>query len=283
MPRELRNLAKKTALSLVYKLPPFPQKINGKLTWVHPRARFSFSTKTFFEGEAHVRNWIIEHLKPGNVLFDVGAHHGWVSMWALPVVGEEGAVYSFEPSPVNLAILEWHRNINRFSQWIIVPNAVSDEDAVEMQFFLIDSGDSPMNSLTTGFPGMPQMEGREIEKISIQTITLDAFCQEVGVRPNLMKIDVEGAELLALRGARKLLSESHPAIILAVHPYWLPSGQSTSQILELLEANSYTVFDSHGSRVKSLHSGEYLCLNAKVEASSTFARSEIGQLVMDRS
>lgn len=268
MSTELRNFAKKTALSLVYKLPPLPQQIHGKLVWVHPRARFSLSTKTFFKGEPHVQTWLTEQLKPGHVFFDVGAHHGWVSMWTLPLVGKEGAVYSFEPSPANLSILEWHRNINNFSQWTIVPKAVSDEDAVERRFFLIDSGDSPMNSLTTGVPGTPLMEGRDIGKINIQTITLDTFCKEVGVRPNLVKIDVEGAELLVLRGAGRLLGESYPTIILAVHPYWLPTGQSPAQIAELLSANGYTVFDSKGQPVGSLRSGEYLCLNAKAESTA---------------
>jgi FkbM family methyltransferase len=268
MPSKLRNFTKKTALSFIYRFPPFPQQIHGKWVWVHPRARFSFSTKTFFKREPHVQRWVTEQLKPGHVFFDIGAHHGWVSMWTLPLVGQEGAVYSFEPSPANLSILQWHRTINNFLQWMIVPKAVSNEDAVEKQFFLIDSGDSPMNSLTTGVPGLPLMEGRDVGKISIPTITLDTFCREFGVRPNLVKIDVEGAELLVLRGAGSLLGESSPTIILAVHPYWLPTGQSPVQIIELLKAYGYTVFDSKGNSVESLRSGEYLCLNTKAKSTA---------------
>ncbi len=266
MTTKLRNLSKKLALSLVYKLPPFHMQINGKMVWVHPRARFSNSTNTFFKREAHVRKWVAEYIKPGHVFFDVGAHHGWYSMWALPLVGIEGIVYSFEPSPANLSILEWHRRINNFSQWVIVPNGVCDEDAREKPFFLIDAGDSPMNSLTTGVPGTPLMEGRAIGNISIQTITLDAFCWQAGVRPDLVKIDVEGAELLVLHGARKILSESSPVIILAIHPYWLPCGQSTAQIVDLLDAYGYTVFNSKADEVKSLCGGEYLCLRTRVES-----------------
>ena len=183
-------------------------------------------------------------------------------MWTLPLVGKEGKVVSFEPSPANLSILEWHRSRNHFSQWAIVPRAVSDVDAKE-EFFLVDAGDSPMNSLTTGAPGTPLMSGRDIRKISIQTITLDTFCSEVGVRPDLVKIDVEGAELLVLRGAAKLLGESCPTIILAVHPYWLPKGHSSQQIFELLTRYGYSVYDSQGCPVEYLQSGEYLCLSAR--------------------
>ena len=263
MPSKLYNFSKKAVLSLLYKLPPFPKNIHGRSVWIHPRARFSITTQTFFKREHHVRTWLTEQLKPGHVFFDVGAHHGWVSMWTLPLVGKEGLVVSFEPSPANLSILQWHRTRNNFSQWAIVPKAVSDADAEEEEFFLVDTGDSPMNSLTTGVPGTPLMSGRDIRKISIQTITLDTFCSEISLRPNLVKIDVEGAELLVLRGAAKLMDESCPTIILAVHPYWLPTGQSSQQIFELLTRYGYTVYDSEGCPVEYLQSGEYLCLNTR--------------------
>jgi len=227
---------------------------------VHPRARFSISTKTFFKGEPHVRKWVAEQLNPGSVFFDVGAHHGWVSMWALTLNGEKRAVYSFEPSPANLSILNLHKKINSFSNWTIIPKAVCDEAVEDREFFLIDSGDSPMNSLTNGIPGTKLMEGREINEISIQTVTLDSFCREVDVKPNLVKIDVEGAELLVLYGAKNLMSESFPTIILSVHPYWLPHDQSLHQIVEWIEGFGYTIFDSSDHRVTSLQSGEYLCL-----------------------
>jgi FkbM family methyltransferase len=235
------------------------------MIWVHPRARFSVSTKTFFQGERHVRKWLTEQLKPGDVFFDVGAHHGWVSMWALPLVGKEGAVFSFEPSPPNLAILNWHRDRNRFASWTIVPRAVSDEVSAVTRFTLIDSGDSPMNSLTTAASGTPLMEGRDIGNIAVQTTTLDSFC-EAGLRPDLVKIDVEGAELLVLRGARRVLNQDCPVIILAVHPYWLPAGQSPAQIMDLLEGVGYSVFDAQGGPVETLRSGEYLCLKRMRDA-----------------
>jgi FkbM family methyltransferase len=263
MPSKLYNFSKKAALSFLYKLPPFPQNIHGRLVWIHPRARLSITAQTFFKKESHVRAWLRERLKPGHVFFDVGAHHGWDSMWSLPLVGEEGKVYSFEPSPPNLSILDWHRTRNNFTQWAIVPKAVSDVDAEEQEFFLVDTGDSPMNSLTSGAPGMPLMDGRNIGKISIQTITLDTLCRQIGLRPNLVKIDVEGAELLVLRGASKLLGESCPIIILAVHPYWLPKGHSSGQIFELLTRYGYTVYNSEGCLVEYLQEGEFLCLNTR--------------------
>lgn len=261
----LYKFFKKAALSLLYKLPAFPQNFHGRLVWIHPRARFSITSKTFFQREHHVQTWLSEQLKQGRVFFDIGAHHGWVSMWTLPLVGEEGKVYAFEPSPANLSVLEWHRKRNKFSQWVIVPKAVSNVNAEE-EFFLVDTGDSPMNSLTSGVPGMPLMHGRDIRKISIQSITLDTFCSEVNLRPSLVKIDVEGAELLVLRGATRLLSESNPTLILAVHPYWLPKGQSTRQIFEILTGYGYTIYDSNGCVVEYLQSGEYLCLNKSSES-----------------
>jgi FkbM family methyltransferase len=260
MPTLLRNMAKRAALAFVYRLLPVPRRIHGKLIWVHPRAQFSVSTKTFFQGEAHVREWLIRQLKPGHVFFDVGAHHGWMALWSLPLVGNEGAVYSFEPSPANVSVLEWHRKANRALNWTIVPKAIAEEGALARQFCLIDSGDSPMNSLTTGTADTPLMSGRDIRNISVQTVTLDAFCREVDVRPQVVKIDVEGAELLVLRGATTLLGESSPAVILAVHPHWMPKGQSPTQVVELFTSFGYSLFNAVGNPVMSLRGGEYLCL-----------------------
>jgi FkbM family methyltransferase len=264
----LRHLVKQTILLLLYHMPPFPQKLNGRTFWVHPRSRFSISTETFFRREPHVRRWLRQLLQPGHVFFDVGAHHGWVSMWGLTCVGVDGAVYSFEPSPTNLRVLQWNRNANGCPHWKIIPRAVSDEDVMGRRFFLVDAGDSPMNSLTSGAPGMPLMEGRNVVQTSVHTVTLDTFCRDVGVSPNVVKIDVEGAELLVLRGARQLLIGSQPAIILAVHPYWLPAGQSPVEIVELLRTHGYTMFNSEGNEVECLHSGEYLCLGARHAHSS---------------
>jgi FkbM family methyltransferase len=262
MPTAFRNAVKTAALSLIYRLPPLPWLVRGRLIWVHPRAALSMSARTFFRGEAHVQTWLSKYLKPGHVFFDIGAHHGWVSMWALVIVGRQGAVYSFEPSPVNLAVLTWHQRANQLQNWTIVPKAVSDEDAGNKEFYLIDAGDSPMNSLTSGAPGTPLMEGRLVRQVIIQTTTIDTVCLASGLSPDLVKIDVEGAELLVLHGGHRLWCEGHPTIILAVHPFWLPAGHSTAQIAEHLQSLGYTIFDATGRQVASLRTGEYLCLHA---------------------
>lgn len=269
MPSKLYSLSKNVAVSLLYRLPSLPKVIHGRSFWIHPRARFSVTTKTFFTKEHHVRTWLTELLKPGHVFLDVGAHHGWVSMWSLPLVGKDGSVYSFEPSPANFSILQWHHTRNNFSQWTIVPKAVSNEDARNEEFFLVDAGDSPMNSLTSGGSQAPFMKGHDVKKVDIQTITLDSFCGEKNLQPNLVKIDVEGAELLVLHGASKLLSELSPTLILAVHPYWLPEGQSTRQIFELLTSYGYSMYDSNRCLVDYLKEGEYLCLSNRARPLST--------------
>lgn len=260
---KIHGLFKKVALAVLHNLPPMPVKLHGKSVVIHPRARFSIATQTFFKREQHVRKWLAKYLRPGHVFFDLGAHHGWVSMWALTMVGNQGLVVSFEPSLPNQTILEWHRTQNEFSNWTIVPKAVSDADTDGVEFLLVDAGDSPMNSLTSGEPGKQLMKGRSIKKTLIQTITLDAFYAETHLTPDVVKIDVEGAELLVLRGAKKLLSESSPTVVLAVHPYWLPTGHTTQQIFELLRAHGYTMYDSEGSRVNYLKSGEFLCVNTQ--------------------
>ena len=72
-------------------------------------------------------------------------------------------------------------------------------------------------------------------------MTLDRFVFESGTIPELIKIDVEGAELLVVQGAERLLSRYHPLLILGVHSYWLPPSQTVDQIFELLERLGYEI------------------------------------------
>jgi hypothetical protein len=61
--------------------------------------------------------------------------------------------------------------------------------------------------------------------------------------PSVIKIDVEGAELLVLKGAGRLLQEVRPQLIVGVHPYWLPESQDAEQIFRLLETYGYKIRD----------------------------------------
>jgi FkbM family methyltransferase len=204
--------------------------------------------------------------------------------WPVPVPKNIGAytllvgkVVAFEPSPANLRILRWHRAVNKLRQLVVVPAAVSEESKPSVGFYLVNGGEHSGNSLTIGGEDIPFMEDKRCERIEVPAVSLDDYCFEHELRPDVVKVDVEGGELLVLHGARKTLETERPVVVLAVHPFWLPKGQNAEAIVRLLHALHYVPYDTQGQPVQALAYGEYLLLPA--EQTTGRAQSD-GMLVL---
>ena len=142
------------------------------------------------------------YIKPGKVVFDIGAHAGYYTLLSSVIVGAEGKVLAFEPNPCNYRNLVNNVKINRLGNVEMLETAVSDENG--HSFFESGSG--------TG-TGRLTSEGC----IKVRTVRLDDLVVERNIRPDFMKIDTEGAEMLVLRGARQVLIESRPTLFLSTH------------------------------------------------------------------
>lgn len=140
----------------------------------------------------------------------------------------------------------------------VVTKAASEFDTPATDFYLVNAGLSFRNSLSIAEPQMPFLEGTEKAKIRVPTLALDTFCRTENIHPNVIKIDVEGAELLVLRGARGLLTSHHPAIVLSVHPYWLPRSHSVEHIFEFMSSCGYEVKQKHEIDMDPYTVGDYL-------------------------
>src|SRR5947199_625829 len=114
------------------------------------------------------------NLKRGGTLFDVGAHYGWMSIAAASCAGARGRVVAFEPSPVLLDVLEYHKRVNRLRQVHIVPAAVSNRDDRAMPFYLVNQGLSFRNSLTIGPDDTPFLSPKDKLRIDVICTTLDS-------------------------------------------------------------------------------------------------------------
>ena len=237
---------------------PAIRTIHGQRLRIHPK----FLTTDLNSIEPEVMGWMQRVLRPGTVALDIGANIGLHSMYMSALVGASGSVFAFEPSPANLRLLRYHAKVNRFTQLKICEKAVSNHDGGTVPFFLLNNGDLSSNSLTFGREEIPNLDsslhsgGRAVE---VESVTIDRFCHEAKVLPDLIKIDVEGAELLVLRGCAETLRFARPRIIVAVHPWWLPPGQTTADIAVLLANAGYAIRDKLGSQVSDLDYGEYLC------------------------
>jgi FkbM family methyltransferase len=142
-------------------------------------------------------------LRPRMVIYDIGANVGYFTLLAASRVGTNGRVAAFEPLPRNIAFLERHLALNRCENVTLLRAAAADHTG-PMRF---DLGAGP-------FQGHLAPSGE---------LAVDAFALDDLVRanrippPDLMKLDVEGAEADVLGGARWLLGTYHPIIFLATH------------------------------------------------------------------
>ena len=142
-------------------------------------------------------------VKEGFTVFDVGAHVGFYTLLASALVGATGKVFAFEPLPRNLRYLREHLRRNHVVNVSVVEAAVSDRSG--FAFFEEGKGHSTGHLAPGG-------------RLRVRTVTLDELVFQDGLPPpNCIKIDIEGAEMLALTGAQSLLSNYRPSIFLATH------------------------------------------------------------------
>jgi FkbM family methyltransferase len=142
---------------------------------------------------------------PGSAIYDVGANAGVYSLLASTRAGPSGMVYAFEPQERNLQFLRRHMALNQVQNCVILPSAVCNSEGTRR--FSAAPWDLAMGRL---FP-----EG----ELVVPCTTLDAcvYGEKRFRPPNILKIDVEGAELEVLEGASRVLSEFHPMVFLEIH------------------------------------------------------------------
>lgn len=236
-----------------------PKLLAGRIVWMHPR----FLTGNFDSMEPHVFTWIDKYLRADSVALDIGANFGIMSLFMGRIAGQGGRIYAFEPSPANAAVLRFHCEHNPQFNIRPVNAAVSNQHNGSASFFLLDGGLHSGNSLTFDRDFVPNLDPTlhaAQKEIRVETVTIDGFCTANDVKPDLIKIDIEGAEVLALEGARQTLLNTHPAVILAVHPWWLPEGRTVNELQYLLDGVGYSILKPDGEPANQLEYAEYLCI-----------------------
>lgn len=153
----------------------------------------------------------------GSLCWDVGAHFGYHSL-AFASLG--GRVMSFEPNPQNAARckLNLDKNPALNSRIRLRNEALSDRDGV-VEFIQSDdlSGPSSGSHLSGATKPLADSVYRHFQKVRVPGRRADSLIAEGEDAPTVMKIDVEGAELLVLEGARELLQRKKPLLLIEVH------------------------------------------------------------------
>ena len=169
--------------------------------------------------ELHVQNCLARELKSGNIFYDIGANAGFFSLLGVKCVGEKGQVYIFEPLPENIRTIKNQFELNHVNNAKIIEAAVSDHIG---NAELFQGEDTYTATITQKYKA-----NRDCH--IVKTITLDEFTKTAPT-PNFIKMDVEGAEILVLRGSKKLLnSDNPPGLLIELH------GQDIArQVCEIL-------------------------------------------------
>ena len=160
-------------------------------------------------------------LKPGMNVFDVGACFGFLSMVAARMVGPAGMVIGFEPVAGNRLVFENNAEINGLKNLKLLPQALCDYDG-EMQFWLTE------NPFVGALANLANEPPRAKGKVTVEAKRMDTIFHEAALpAPDLIKIDVEGAEASVLRGGEQTIGNFRPALLIELH------GSSHAVVSEL--------------------------------------------------
>ena len=210
----------------IHKIPFGPNKgLNIFISFdISPRMYFGID-EPWIAALAH------QYVKPGDIVYDIGAHIGYTSLLFLRSVGSTGFVHAFEILPsVATTFFQQTMDANGFTNVVVHPVGLSNEE----QTIQLSAGETMMASLSGA-----NSDGRKAEQC--KTTRLDQFIARQGLPiPSLMKIDIEGAEVDCLMGASDTITRHRPVLIVEFHSLdLLRRGYS------LLRSLSYTLMTQH--------------------------------------
>lgn len=155
--------------------------------------------------EHHTQELFRRHIKPGAIVFDIGANVGFFTLLASRLAGETGRVFAFEPLPRNLELLREHVRLNHATNVTVMPLAVSTGTG-SARFFL---GENPSQGTLA--------QSGEIE---VNTDSLDRLVGGGSVSPpDFVKMDIEGGEDDVLTGSTEVLRSARPTLLLSTHGF----------------------------------------------------------------
>ena len=180
-------------------------------------------------------------LPKGGVFVDVGAHCGMFTLLASSLVGPKGKVLAFEPSRREHERLVANIELNKLTNVITSTSAVADA-AGEARLLIAEAGHAGHNTTSKRF-AYPAV--RLAEAVTVPTVTLDeAFAQHGLDRCDVIKMDIEGGELPALKGAVGILAKFRPTLVLETFEKAMAANEtSTGALTGWLAEHGYTFRD----------------------------------------
>jgi FkbM family methyltransferase len=176
-----------------------------------------------------------ETLRLGQVVVDVGANIGLLTLIAAHQVGPQGRVFAFEPGPLSFALLCANIAANRYRNVTIENAAVSDRNGT-VDLYVCSTGESDNRISGTIDAG----SGRE--RVAVRSVALDDYFEDTAI--DFIKIDVQGAEPLVLKGLSRIMAESRNLQIMMEYcPEAFSSLELPAAFLSRIQASGYEILE----------------------------------------
>ena len=205
--------------------------LNRGMKWIIGSSVYSCWIGTY---ELDVQKVIQGFIKPGMTVFDIGANAGFYTLAFSRLVGDHGQVWAFEPLAENMQNLLSHVRINQLRNVTLVQAAIAAETS--LGFFRVSD-----DTHTGKIAGEGQYR--------VPTLSLDKLMGRNEIlAPDLIKMDVEGAESSILEGAEKLLGGKKSVLFISLH-----GDQQKQRCQKLLQLAGYRIFILDGSELHDEH------------------------------
>jgi FkbM family methyltransferase len=185
--------------------------------------------------------FIMQTIKIGDTVFDVGAHKGGYTYWMKKAVGKNGTVIAFEPQRKGAELLRKIYRANVKTEQL----ALSDHKATTLLYIQPQSFDVSFEASLSN-----RYESSVTEEV--HTTTIDAYCRENNFRPSFIKIDVEGHEEKLLEGASETLLSAKPVLLVEIEIRHI-GEEKILRLLSKIELIGYRGF--------FFHAGKKLCID----------------------
>jgi len=203
----------------------------GLFFYVNPRYEPGYLNG---DHEPWLQEFLKKELKKGFCFYDIGAHKGFFTIIASVIVGENGKVVAFEPDPRNHIFLKRNVEINKIKNVFLVKKALFSYEG-KINFSLSNFFSNWTESKILNSVEIPFKKANNL--IEVECTTLDKFISEnKNFYPNLIKIDVEGAEIEILKGASETLKNIKPIWFIEVHTH-----QKIDFIISLFKKFNYKI------------------------------------------
>jgi FkbM family methyltransferase len=208
--------------------------------WLHWQGSLAYALGLY---EPEAMEGIRRLVKAGDCCIDVGANVGYYTISLANWVGPSGLVVAFEPFPGNFAILEKNVHLNHLQNVVLEPSALSDCNGSLQLIFGVEEQ----------FSATPSVAGYAVEgdreSMQVPARTLDDYIIGLGRAPDFIKVDVEGAELAVLEGARRTLATVRPNMLVEIHGWGTEESEKVLQILSEFHYDTHVVGSKGRERV----------------------------------